>query len=434
MFPKNIRLSLDKNMKLVHNNMQPFIKTTNYTYLRILHTGYALVDGLKKNSEIYPSQLLGKSISDDKGHLFSSVYGLVTDVDARFIHVTVHNEQAVKKDEEIKEEASQAEEKEAKPIIERLSSDAILENFSKPYAEAIEFARNMGINPKDIAKSCNTLIVNGLNLEPGMTWAEPLLNEYLPIVLEGLELQKALSKPQNIILVVHEGAKVEPIPNVTIKEVKAVYPISVSKLLIKEVTSLECPKGVEIVSTHALWGLGYMRQEGLPLAMALVTLGTPKHTANYIIKEGTRVEDLVAKANEEVELGDTLIINGPLGGESVSSALRGIPRDVRGVFRVPADFIPVLEGGSHCCNCGACDRVCPARLVPSTLSKYSEFHMLDKCEEWHAAYCLECGLCGYVCVMRRPVLQYIRLAKNQLALRKMELVSRIEEIDEDAEI
>ena len=29
--------------------------------------------------------------------------------------------------------------------------------------------------------------------------------------------------------------------------------------------------------------------------------------------------------------------------------------------------------------------------------------------------CLECGLCGYVCIARRPVLQYIRLAKRKLA-------------------
>ncbi len=434
MFPKNIRLALDKNLKLVHNNLQPFVKGTNYTELKILHTGYTLEANIKKNAEIYPSQLLGKSISEEKGHLFSTVYGKVVEVDTRFMHVEIQ-QAAVATSAELAESAEKtAEEYVHKAVIERLSSDTILDGFSKPYEEAIEFARNMGINPKDIAKPCNTLIVNGLNLEPGMTWAEPLLNEYLPLVLDGLDLQKAIAKPKDIILVVHKGAKVDTINNVKIVEVKAVYPLSIPSLLAKEVTGSECPKDTEIVSIHSLWGMGYMRQEGLPLGMTLVTLSTPKHSANYIIKEGTRVDYLLAKANEKASLGDTIVLGGPLGGTSISTLSRGIPRDVKGVFYVPAGSIPVLEGGNHCCNCGACDRVCPARLVPSTLSKFSEFHMLDKCEEWHAPYCLECGLCGYVCVMRRPVLQYIRLAKRQLALRKLELVSRVEEISEDAEV
>jgi electron transport complex protein RnfC len=29
--------------------------------------------------------------------------------------------------------------------------------------------------------------------------------------------------------------------------------------------------------------------------------------------------------------------------------------------------------------------------------------------------CVECGLCGFVCVSRIPILQYIKLAKHQLA-------------------
>ncbi len=433
MFPKNIRLSLDKNLQLVHNVSQSFIKYEDYAELHILHTGYNLEADIKKNAEIYPTQLLAKCNSDEKGHLFSSVYGKVTDVDGRFIYVQVLPEpQSLSTDANAQEESEQA--KAQQPSIEKLSADKILENFSKPYAEALEFARNMGINPKDIAKECDTLIVNGLNAEPGVTWAEPLLNEYLPLVLQGLELQKALSKPKEIILVVHENANIKPIANIKIVEVKPTYPISIPKLLAKEVTGTECPKNTEVVSTHTLWGLGFMRESGFPLACALVTLKTPAHTANYIIKEGTKVNELLAKVDVELKFGDTVALGGPLGGASIAVPTRGIPRDIKGVIYVPAGSIPVLEGGSHCCNCGACDRVCPARLSPSILSKYSEFHMLDKCEEWYASYCLECGLCGYVCVMRRPVLQYIRLAKQQLALRKMELVSRIEEIDENEEI
>ena len=40
--------------------------------------------------------------------------------------------------------------------------------------------------------------------------------------------------------------------------------------------------------------------------------------------------------------------------------------------------------------------------------------------------CLECGLCGYVCIARRPVLQYIRLAKHKLA--DADAARRLEEL------
>jgi len=59
--------------------------------------------------------------------------------------------------------------------------------------------------------------------------------------------------------------------------------------------------------------------------------------------------------------------------------------------------------------------VCPARLKPSNLSRYAEFALHERCRAEHIESCLECGLCGYVCIARRPVLQYIRLAKRKLA-------------------
>lgn len=60
--------------------------------------------------------------------------------------------------------------------------------------------------------------------------------------------------------------------------------------------------------------------------------------------------------------------------------------------------------------------VCPARLKPSNLSRYAWSSLCTNCcRAEHIESCLECGLCGYVCIARRPVLQYIRLAKRKLA-------------------
>ncbi len=103
-------------------------------------------------------------------------------------------------------------------------------------------------------------------------------------------------------------------------------------------------------------------------------------------------------------------------GESLDKLSRSITRGTPGVFVVEAGTIPPMEGHSPCINCGACVMTCPARLSPSILSRTAEFALHDRNIAEHITACLECGLCGYVCIARRPVLQYIRLSKHKLAL------------------
>ena len=43
-----------------------------------------------------------------------------------------------------------------------------------------------------------------------------------------------------------------------------------------------------------------------------------------------------------------------------------------------------------------------------------EFELFDRTAELDIDDCFECGLCAAVCTARRPLLQYIRLAKAGL--------------------
>jgi electron transport complex protein RnfC len=40
--------------------------------------------------------------------------------------------------------------------------------------------------------------------------------------------------------------------------------------------------------------------------------------------------------------------------------------------------------------------------------------MFEMAEKHGLHSCFECGLCAFSCTMRRPLLQYIRFAKDQL--------------------
>jgi electron transport complex protein RnfC len=87
------------------------------------------------------------------------------------------------------------------------------------------------------------------------------------------------------------------------------------------------------------------------------------------------------------------------------------------------DAILVLDAGRAaqvtdypCINCGECVRACPARMQINLLVRYLEAGRYEDAEELYDLHsCVECGLCSYVCVSKIPILQYITLAKHELA-------------------
>lgn len=110
-----------------------------------------------------------------------------------------------------------------------------------------------------------------------------------------------------------------------------------------------------------------------------------------------------------------MVRSGPLRDESLDQLDHSVTKGTYGIFVVKTGTIPPMEGHSSCISYGACVLVYPAWLKPSNLSRYAKFALYERCRAEHIESRLEYGLCGYVCIARHPVLQYIRLAKHKLA-------------------
>ncbi|HBV41749.1 MAG TPA: electron transporter RnfC, partial [Desulfovibrio sp.] len=218
---------------------------------------------------------------------------------------------------------------------------------------------------------------------------------------------------KHIVLAVPKGMHVS-YDNIDVVCVEPEYPKSVNALLIKEVTGKENPEGVGAVGLHNIWSLGRVGVTGLPLMETVITIGSQTKWANYIVKNGMWIGQLLEYAGIELRDGDIISRGGPLRGECLDRLDRSITKGTTGLFVVESGTVPPMEGHSPCINCGACVQVCPAHLNPSTLSRYAEFANYNACLAEHSTHCLECGLCGYVCIARRPVLQYIRLANAKI--------------------
>ncbi len=381
----------DPRFHLLHQVTQRFSNGPEGEEYRLARAGFVLEETLKKKSEVYPGMLLATHPEPDMGNLYCPVRGVVSEINERYIIIAAT---APKPDDPVVPTED----------LSSLEGQALLDGL-----------KNMGVDTRYLSQNKELLIVNGLNPEPGITWAEPMLATHVRNLRSGLALLQRICRAKRVVIALPSGMNVA-YEGLEVVHIAPEYPNSLDPLVIKAVTGKENPPDVGIVGIHTLWGLGRVVVTGMPLTETVVTLGSRTHTGNYIIKNGTRVCDLIAHANVKVNPGDTVVVGGPLRGQSISLLARGLDKNTTGLFIVEADTIPPLDGDVQCCNCGACSLVCPARLSPEMLSRYAEFARYDKCVKEHIDACMECGLCGYVCLARRPVLQYIRLAKHKLAL------------------
>lgn len=388
----------DPRFHLLYGVTQRFSTGPEPRLVRLNREGFKLVEGVTKKTLVHPRMRLAVHPSPLKGDTFSPIFGRICEINERSIFV-----EAVEPNEE-----------------QRLAAEAVerdkLDLLSLPErgAELGLVLKSLGLNTRSLGQDCKTLIINGLNPDPGVTWAEPMLLTHLDNLKAGLEVLRRLSPAEKILLAVpkemrlhHHDIEVAPVPSQ--------YPASINALVIKAVTGKENPEGVGIVGLHNVWSLGRVARTGLPLIETVVTIGSFEHSGNYIVKEGSTIGELLEFANIELKNGDTLVRGGPLRGESLDKLDRSVTKGSTGVFVVEAGTIPPMEGHSPCINCGACTLICPARLSPGFLSRYAEFALHERNRAERIECCLECGLCGYVCIARRPVLQYIRLSKHKLA-------------------
>ncbi len=388
----------DPRFTLMKGEVRRFITAPAPNSARLNREGFELDPAVKKKARVYPYMYLGTHPDPGKGDLFSPMYGEVTDVTEKSVFIT-----AKEPDEELLAKAG---------AVERTNIRA----FTGQGEELRAALKKLGVNTRSLGQQCDTLIINGLNPDPGVTWAEPMINSHPRHFLLGMEMLRRLSPAKKIILALPKGL-VFDYPGIDVAYVPIQYPSSVNALVVKSVTGRERPEGVGVVGLHNIWSLGRVVMTGLPLIDTVITIGTLKNNGNFIVRDGSTVGDLLDFAGIELKEGDTVVRGGPLRGESLDRYDRSITKGTVGLFIVEQGTITPMEGHSPCIECGSCSAICPARLRPDMLSRYAEFGLHERCYEEYITSCLECGLCGYVCIARRPVLQYIRLAKRRLGLK-----------------
>lgn len=277
-----------------------------------------------------------------------------------------------------------------------------------PGKELLRTLQELGLNIAALSSHADNLVINGLNPEPGISVAEQLLKDERETIEAGLKLAESLVNPVHSYLAVAAGSSYE-LAGTERVFVKPKYPNSLDALVVKKVTGKEFPDDTKVISVMDLYNLGRVYETGMPITDTIMTVGEK----NYRVLFGTPVAHICNELGIDVKSDDKVVLDGPFRGEAVYSLDEGVKKGDYGLFVIPEGTFPSIEDAT-CINCGECVLSCPARIQPNMLSRYAEYEMFEMAEKHHLHSCFECGLCSFNCTVRRPILQYIRFAKDQL--------------------
>ena len=277
----------------------------------------------------------------------------------------------------------------------------------------------------------DTLIANGCECEPYITADDTLLRTTPEQVLEGMLILRSLLDPQRTVLAVEDN-KTEAIaelrkllpafPDIELVILPTRYPQGSEKQLIQAVTGRQVPPGqlpvkvgcaVFNVSTFA--AICRAATEGKPLTERIVTVSGEAiaQPQNFLVPIGTSFHDLIQVAGGLHDKTERVISGGPMMGAAQSDLSVPVIKATNSVLCLLKDKNGAAEN-PVCLRCGKCVSVCPMRLQPLYMYRFTNAGRVDELQRMNLMDCMECGSCAFTCPGKLPLVETFRKGKQMV--------------------
>lgn len=275
----------------------------------------------------------------------------------------------------------------------------------------------------------DTLIANACECEPYITADDSLLRTNPEQVLEGMMILRHVLKPERVVLAVEDN-KAEAIeklrgllkdyPNVELAVLPTRYPQGSEKQLIQSLTRREVPPGqlptsvgcaVFNVSTYA--AIYRAVRLGMPLIQRIVTISGEAiaQPQNFIVRIGTPFYDLVEAAGGLQDTTERVISGGPMMGIAQSDLSVPVIKATNSILCLLKDVNGAAEN-PVCLRCGKCVSVCPMRLQPLYMYRFTNAGKVEELKRLNILDCMECGCCAFTCPGKLPLVERFRAGKQ----------------------
>jgi len=278
----------------------------------------------------------------------------------------------------------------------------------------------------------DTLLLNGAECEPYITSDHRQMLEYAADIIEGAKIilkilgikQCAIgieSNKPDAILAMTEAARAGSTADfsLTVKALTVKYPQGSEKQLIQAITGRKVPAmalpsavGVVVHNVSTARAIRDAVVLGKPLYDKIVTIAGKgiARPANLLVKVGTKISDIVTYLGGLKPDLAKIVMGGPMMGFAVSNLDIPVTKTTSAVLFLAADEIDTAPH-SQCIRCGWCLDACPMGLEPKEIAIYVEAGRPQDTAQFGVFECFECGSCAYVCPAKRPIVQFVRLAK-----------------------
>ncbi len=287
--------------------------------------------------------------------------------------------------------------------------------------------------PED--KDIDTLIINAAECEPYITVDYRECIENAENILKGVEILKNILGFKQVIIAIEDN---KPKAFEIMKEIadrdndkgdaiklmtlRSRYPQGAEKMMVLSATGRKVPPGklpsdvgcVVMNVTSTAFIARYL-ETGKPLVSRSITvdgsaIAEPK---NIRVPIGTNIQDIIDFCGGFKTEPRKIIFGGPMMGLAICSTEAPICKQNNAILAFD-ERKDLIKKERACIRCGRCVDVCPMSLTPTLIERYSRVKDAEKLKAINVNTCMECGSCAYACPSGRPLVQYIRLAKQVL--------------------
>jgi electron transport complex protein RnfC len=280
------------------------------------------------------------------------------------------------------------------------------------------------------------VLVNGAECEPYLTSDHRAMLERPADIITGLRIiMKAVNAPKAYIGV--EDNKPDAVEamkraaaglaDVEVHALHTKYPQGAEKQLIKVFTGREVPSGglpsavgCVVHNVGTCIAIADAVCSGKPLIERIVTItgsgvNEPK---NMLVRVGTPMEEVIEQCGGLKPDVRKVILGGPMMGLA-QPTVENFPviKGTSGILCLTSQEVE-LQAFRPCIRCARCVDACPVSIMPLFIGSAVEQGLYGQAESANAMDCIECGCCTYVCPSKRPLVQWIRLSKGDIAERR----------------
>ena len=282
-------------------------------------------------------------------------------------------------------------------------------------------------------KKVDILIINGIECEPFLTADDRLMVERGEQIIMGARVINRALGIQNAIIAIDENkpraieiltALSKLYIGVNVKVCKTKYPQGGEKQLIRAITGKELPSGklpldigciVQNVGTVFAVYEAVLKNKPLFERIVTVSGNGIAHPGNYRVRIGTPISHLIEQAGGMADDVSKIILGGPMMGNAIVNIQAPITKLTSGVLLFKDDEKYSKKEASSCIRCGKCAVVCPAGLRPFAIRDSVHYNgPVEELRKLHAGDCIECGCCAYSCPANIPLLDYCKIAKQEI--------------------